>query len=114
MINALNAGADSAVAAPTNCRQEPTALSLRNKTTEPQKSMLAGTNAISALRDAVVAWIALKFNDNRSAEKSFMRGAKLVGITSFQRDFVGKREPYLRNNGNCVFFRVVAQLGAKM
>jgi hypothetical protein len=76
--------------------------------------MLAGTNAISALRDAVVIWIALKFNDNRSADESFMHGTQIVGITSFQRHLVRKCEPDLRNHGNCVFFRVVAQLGAKM
>src|SRR6516165_151304 len=58
--------------------------------------------------------IALKLNDNRSAEKFLMHGAEIVGITSFQRHLVRKRHPDLRNHGNGVLLCVVAQLGAEM
>jgi hypothetical protein len=74
--------------------------------------MLTGTNAISVLRAAVVTWIALKFDDNRSAEKSCMRRAEIIGIASFQRNFVRECEPELWNQSNCVFFPVVAEFGA--
>jgi hypothetical protein len=43
-----------------------------------------------------------------------MRGAEIVGITSFQRHLVRKRHPDLRNHGSGVLLYVVAQLGAEM
>src|SRR6516165_7473104 len=58
--------------------------------------------------------IALKLNDNRSAEKFLMHAAEIVGITSFQRHLVRKRHPDLRNHGNGVLLCVVAQLRAEM
>src|SRR5262245_13621536 len=56
----------------------------------------------------------LKLNDECDAEKFLMRGTEIVGITSFECHLVWKCEPDLRNHGNCMLFRVVAQLAANM
>ena len=80
--------------------------------------MFAGTKAISALSEAVLVKIdirfALKLNDNRRAEKSLMHCPEIVGIPSFQRDFIRERKPDLRDHANRVLLGVVAQLGANM